>query len=491
MDGLEHGILPQKKRRRKKLLQRKRLIRSHADVLAPAYVWPVDMHQQQRKYNSLLDTQNKVMAHLLHVLSRARLSGNSSAADQGLCCDYVAGLLDRGNRPQFLEDDIRRVFTITDTKYLNDVVYVASKTNTLGKIWTDVLLERFSRSAQRWVSQSLHVLPPSFYSFSERDVVDFRKIHEKDTGVVITSPKFGNLVVFEPCAHFAKWLPCNFNSFAFSSWLLLNARKLAHLNKKERRSNIKYPLLAIHLGVWGKPQSAANLGLPANACPKQIYPAFTKESLQKGANLRQPKFNKIALEIMENDQFLDFVKAVDNLIDAIAPIEGVKGRFLMKKCKEIYDIESPIGSSIFMTIAINCSPISKMQAHMDFSDDYSSFAVVVCLASVPFIGGDLVFWQLKTRIHFDAMDVLVFRSRLFVHGNTDFTVEGLSRKQFKNATEAELKSEKVGGRGSIVFFSGSGILHGEIVLSNQIFVLNHFIQKQQSRKGAVLQTRHL
>ncbi|KAI8835593.1 hypothetical protein BJ741DRAFT_218299 [Chytriomyces cf. hyalinus JEL632] len=345
MDGLEQAILPQKKRR-KKLLQRKRLIRNQADHLAPAYVWPVDMRQQQVNYNSMLDTQNKVMAHLLHVLSRARLSGNSSAvsaADQGLCCDIVAGLLDRGNRfqfaadlrclilfsfrlkhsftrPRFLEDGIRRVLTITDTNYLNDVVYVASKTNTLGKAWTDVLLERFSRSAQRWVSRSLHVLPPSYYSFSESDVIDFRKIHEKDTGVVITCPKFGNLVLFEPCAHFSKWLPCNFNSFAFSSWLLLNARKLAHLNKQERRSNIKYPLLAIHLGVWGKPQSAVNLGLPANTCPKQIYPAYTKESLEKGAHLRQPKFNKIALEIMENDQFLDFVKAVDNLIDAIAPM---------------------------------------------------------------------------------------------------------------------------------------------------------------------------
>ncbi|KAJ3237522.1 hypothetical protein HDU81_009336 [Chytriomyces hyalinus] len=426
--GLEREMLPQK-RPRKKL--RKRLVRSPAVDLAPAYVWPVDMHQQPFKYNSMIETQNKVMAHLMHVLSKARLSGISlatSAAEPRLSCDIVAGLLDRGN--------------------------------SLSKIIVTVV-----------------------YSFSEIDLTDFRTIHEKNTGVVITSPKFGHLVLFEPRAHFAKWLPRDFNCSTFSNWLLLNARKLAHLNKKERRSNIKYPLLAIHLGVWGKPQSAVNLGLPANTSPKQIYPAFTKESLVKGAHLREPRFNKIALDIMENDQFLDFVKAVDNLIDAIAPMydicilpclstvslmflsalviisEGVKGRFLIKKCKELYDIESPIGSSIFMTIAINCSPISKMQAHMDFSDEYSSLAVVICLASVPFSGGDLVFWQLKTRFHFDTMDVLVFRSRLFAHGNTDFHVEGLSGKQFKNATEAELKSERIGGRGSIVFFSGSGILH--------------------------------
>ncbi|KAI8609983.1 hypothetical protein BC830DRAFT_786075 [Chytriomyces sp. MP71] len=282
------------------------------------------------------------------------------------------------------------------------------------------------------------------------------------------------MIIFETSPIFLALLPSSFDPAEVSSYILLQGRKLAHLDPKEKRSSIEFPLLVVHLGIWGKAQTAKALGLPdCKGKLGQIIPAYTKSSLEKDAMLIEPRFNKTTLEIMNNADFVALCHAVDSWIDLVAPMyvltfhfealnglldrQGVKGRYLVKKVTENFGLEPLLPSQMFTTVAINCSPISVMQAHLDFSDEFSMLAVVVCLADCPFTGGDLVFWQLSHRAQFGAFDVCALRSRIFVHGNTEVTLKGQDSEKWRKAGEKELKGEAVAGRGSLVFFNGAGI----------------------------------
>ncbi|KAJ3290722.1 hypothetical protein HDU79_002984 [Rhizoclosmatium sp. JEL0117] len=350
---------------------------------------------------------------------------------------------------------------------------------TLTPDWTERILHHTPSKACE-MSQTSFYLPPERFDFQRAVIRDFVRLPRQK--LVVNTSQFGNIVIYEPRTSFIQsHLNASFNAREFSFWFLTLCRKIAVQPKVERRASNTYRLLVIHIGFWAKPQSFHNLGLESKGVRlAHNIPQYTRESLAHNTHgLLTPAWSPTVVEMMSNSDFKDFVQAIDSWVLSVAPFEYFKGRLLMKRMKELYGMECPFGSKIFPSFAVNCSPLSKMMAHLDFSDAFNSMAVVVCLADTPFRGGDLVLWQLHARVRLKQLDLCMFRSRVIVHGNTEVKLKQSKHcnKLLKEASESELKRiMDMGGRGSIVFFTGSGlvtVMKKCAATRNEVTMLDH------------------
>ncbi|KAJ3064021.1 hypothetical protein HDU98_000226 [Podochytrium sp. JEL0797] len=328
--------------------------------------------------------------------------------------------------------------------------------NTLSSTWTKRTL--YSRLSSAPLS-TLY-LPPERFRYNRRALQHFHRFPTTPPLLIASTPH-GPLCLTTPLT---LHLPRDFPSAQFARWILLLFRPHASQHKDERRSDTnEYPLIVCHVGLWAKPQNLVNLFGKARVEEQKVgealehnVPHYTRDSLSARAEgLMDARWGKSVRVLRKSVDFPVFLRAVE--------AEYFKGRLLMLRLAELYGTTSPFGSLIFPCFAINCSPLTLTMAHLDFSDCFFSHAVLICLADTPFDGGDLVLWQLQARIRFKNFDVVMFRSRVLVHGNAFTRLRGGwtredNERMKRGAGVDELRRCVKGGRGSMVFFTGGGLV---------------------------------
>ncbi|KAJ3005691.1 UNVERIFIED_CONTAM: hypothetical protein HDU68_004505 [Siphonaria sp. JEL0065] len=408
-----------------------------------------------------------------------------------------------------------RVLTLPNAA-ASSLFRIMGSVNTLTEHWTERILWSINTNTNDNKPSKIasFLLPPERFKYTKQSIKTFVRLGSDKCNAVIKTTKYGNICIFERRRSFLASSfsdPGEFDYVGFARWLLTLARRIAEEPRYDRRAGeLDYRLLVIHIGIWSKPQSFHNIGLDtpppqahANSTPpsptltplspstttpattptptssetvnKNMYntfhhnvPQYTKDSLIHDSHgLMKPNWNETVVEMQNNSSFIAFVKAVDAWVLRVSPLDYFRGRVLLTLIETYYGMKNSFGSVVFPSFALNCSPLSRLMSHLDFSDNISTMAVLVCLADTKFSYGDLVLWQLSTTIKFKNLNICAFRSRVIVHGNAHMKFKKSNDQQcrrdqhehLKRATAQELKQIlEWGGRGSIVFFTGAGLV---------------------------------